>query len=592
MEGTPGPRGGRVRARRRGRDPRQSAAARRAAGAAAARDGHLPRDADPARRRPGALDQAGRRRARRQPHAGDGRRARPRGRGAGPGRALRRRRRRRSSPACSRSPTGRCASSSRAPSGCGSAPTSPRSPTWSRGSPSCPTWSSEGPELEALTRNVQRTFSEIIEQIPYLPEELQMAVANIEDPAALGHLIAGALRIATEEKQELLEEVDVAARLRRLSADPRPRARGARARQQDPVAGPVEVDKGQREYFLRQQLKAIQEELGEGDEQQAEVDELRERIEAAELPEDARKAAERELARLERLPPASAEHGVIRTYLEWLVELPWSKRDRGQARPRPRPRGPRRRPLRPREGQGAHPRVPGRAQAEARHEGADPLLRRPARRRQDVARPARSPGRWAASSCASRSAACATRPRSAATAAPTSARCPAAIVQAMREAGYAQPGLHARRDRQARRRLPRRSRLGAARGARPGAELHASATTTSTSPFDLSKVHVHRHREHARPDSRPAARPHGDRSSSPATRARRSCRSPAATSSPSSSRPTGSTPAQIEFTDAALTAIIEEYTREAGVRNLEREIGTICRKVAARRRRGQGQGQA
>ena len=72
-------------------------------------------------------------------------------------------------------------------------------------------------ELEALTRNVQRTFSEIIEQIPYLPEELQMAVANIDDPAALGHLIAGALRISTEEKQELLEEVDVAKRLRRLS---------------------------------------------------------------------------------------------------------------------------------------------------------------------------------------------------------------------------------------------------------------------------------------------------------------------------------------------------------------------------------------
>src|SRR5919106_2519336 len=75
----------------------------------------------------------------------------------------------------------------------------------------------EGPELEALSRNVQRTFSEIVESIPYLPEELQMAVANIEDPAALGHLIAGALRISTEEKQQLLEAVDVTKRLRRLS---------------------------------------------------------------------------------------------------------------------------------------------------------------------------------------------------------------------------------------------------------------------------------------------------------------------------------------------------------------------------------------
>src|SRR5438876_1619511 len=85
------------------------------------------------------------------------------------------------------------------------------------------------------------------------------------------------------------------------------------------------MERGQREYFLRQQLKAIQEELGEGDEQAAEANELRERIEAADLPEHVRKQADRELERFERLPPQSAEHGVIRTYLEWIVELPWSK---------------------------------------------------------------------------------------------------------------------------------------------------------------------------------------------------------------------------------------------------------------------------
>ena len=85
-----------------------------------------------------------------------------------------------------------------------------------------------------------------------------------------------------------------------------------------------EIDKGQREFFLRQQMKAIQDELGEGDEQQAEVNELREKIEAAKLPEHAQKAADRELSRLEKLPPAAAEHGVIRTYLEWLTELPWA----------------------------------------------------------------------------------------------------------------------------------------------------------------------------------------------------------------------------------------------------------------------------
>jgi ATP-dependent Lon protease len=181
------------------------------------------------------------------------------------------------------------------------------------------------PELEALHRNVQATFSQIIEDVPYLPEELQIAVANLEDPAELAHMIAGALRIKTEEKQQLLEERDVAKRLRLLSE--------ILAREQELISIGTriqsqvqsEMEKGQREYFLRQQLKAIQEELGEVDEQQAEAQELREQIEQAGLPEHAMKQAERELQRFERLPPQSAEHGVIRTYLEWLASLPWSK---------------------------------------------------------------------------------------------------------------------------------------------------------------------------------------------------------------------------------------------------------------------------
>ena len=183
----------------------------------------------------------------------------------------------------------------------------------------------ESPELEALTRNVQRTFSEIIEQIPYLPEELQMAVANIDDPAALSYMIAGALRISIDEKQQLLEEVDVAARLRKLAQILARELEVVQLGTQIQSQVQSEVDKGQREFYLRQQLKAIQAELGEGDEEQAEINELREQIEAAELPEHARKAAERELGRLEKLPPAAAEHGVIRTYLEWLIDLPWSK---------------------------------------------------------------------------------------------------------------------------------------------------------------------------------------------------------------------------------------------------------------------------
>ena len=181
----------------------------------------------------------------------------------------------------------------------------------------------EGPELTALMRNVQQTFTHIIEEVPYLPEELQMAVANLDDPSALAHLIAGALRIKVEEKQALLEEVDVGKRLRRLSE--------ILARELDIVAIGTkiqsqvqsEMEGAQREYVLRQQLKAIQAELGERDPAEAEMDDLRAQLEARELPEDVRKQADRELARLEKLPQAAAEHGVIRTYLEWIASLPW-----------------------------------------------------------------------------------------------------------------------------------------------------------------------------------------------------------------------------------------------------------------------------
>ncbi len=183
----------------------------------------------------------------------------------------------------------------------------------------------EGPELTALMRNVQQTFSTIIEEVPYLPEELLMAVANVDDPSALSHLIAGALRIKTDEKQELLEELHVAKRLRRLSEilarELEVVAIGSRIQHQVQS----EIDRSQREFVLRQQLKAIQEELGERDPAEAEVDELREQLEERELPEHVRTQAERELSRLEKLPQAAAEHGVIRTYLEWILSLPWEK---------------------------------------------------------------------------------------------------------------------------------------------------------------------------------------------------------------------------------------------------------------------------
>jgi ATP-dependent Lon protease len=183
----------------------------------------------------------------------------------------------------------------------------------------------ETPEVEALTRNVQSLFARIIGLVPYLPEELQIAAANVEDPSALCNLVASTLRLKTEEKQKLLELTDVEARLREISTILNRELEVFELGSKIQSQVQEEMEKGQREFFLRQQLKAIQDELGEGDAEQAEINELRSRLDELELPEDVRKSAERELGRLEKLPPVAAEYGVIRTYLDWLLSLPWNK---------------------------------------------------------------------------------------------------------------------------------------------------------------------------------------------------------------------------------------------------------------------------
>ena len=151
-----------------------------------------------------------------------------------------------------------------------------------------------------------------------------MAAANVEEPGALAFLVASTMRIKTEDKQELLEEADVEQRLRKLT---RILARELEVLElgskiQSDVRS--EIDKTQREYFLRQQLKAIQQELGETNEQEAEVNELRTKLDQLTLPDEVRKSAEHELERLSQIQSASAEYPVIRTYLDWIVTLPWN----------------------------------------------------------------------------------------------------------------------------------------------------------------------------------------------------------------------------------------------------------------------------
>ena len=180
-------------------------------------------------------------------------------------------------------------------------------------------------EIAALARNVEALFSRIIALVPYLPDELQLAATNAEEPSALANLIATTMRLKTAEKQELLEEADVEARLRQLTVILNRELELLELGTKIQSQVHSEMEKSQREYFLRSQLKAIQEELGEGDEQQAEIAELRAQIEEANLPEEAEKQARRELDRLAKLPSAAAEYGVIRTYLEWILSLPWDK---------------------------------------------------------------------------------------------------------------------------------------------------------------------------------------------------------------------------------------------------------------------------
>ncbi|MGD0290307.1 MAG: endopeptidase La [Candidatus Binataceae bacterium] len=179
-------------------------------------------------------------------------------------------------------------------------------------------------EAEALQANLVNQFSKFVSLVPYLPDELQVMAMQVRDPARLTDLVASYLKVAVEELQDLLATLDVRGRLEKLliilSREIELLELGHKIQSQVQT----ELNKNQREYYLRQQLKAIQKELGEGDARSSEIEDLEKKIEAAKMTEDARKAAEKELERLRMIPPESAEHTVVRTYLDWLVSLPWS----------------------------------------------------------------------------------------------------------------------------------------------------------------------------------------------------------------------------------------------------------------------------
>jgi ATP-dependent Lon protease len=183
----------------------------------------------------------------------------------------------------------------------------------------------ESEELVAMQRNLSGLFQKLLGYLPQAPREMEMEVQNITDPNLLTYFVASTMRLDTADRQSLLEERDTMKRMRKLTMLLTKELEVVELGHKIQSDIQREMEKNQREFYLRQQLRAIQEELGEVDPQQSEMNELREKIEEAQMPEEAKKAADRELDRLSKVPQASPEYSVIRTYLDWLVQLPWNK---------------------------------------------------------------------------------------------------------------------------------------------------------------------------------------------------------------------------------------------------------------------------
>ncbi len=242
-------------------------------------------------------------------------------------------------------------------------------------------------EMDVLARSVTSQFEQYVKLNRKVPPEVLTALAGIEQPGRLADNVAAHMSLKLDAKQKVLEIQDVRKRLEHILAliegemdvlQIEKRIRG-RVKQQ--------MEKSQREYYLNEQMKAIQKELGEIEDAPNELAELEQRIQKAGMPKEARDKAMTELNKLKLMSPMSAEATVVRNYVDWLVKCPWKKKTKVHNDIGRRREGARRRPLRPGEGEGAHRRIPRRAAAREDAQGPDPVPGRPAGRRQDLARP-------------------------------------------------------------------------------------------------------------------------------------------------------------------------------------------------------------
>ncbi len=364
-------------------------------------------------------------------------------------------------------------------------------------------------ETEALVRNASTLFRQIVALSPLLPDELASVIQNVSEPGRLADVIAASLpALSTKVKQELLETTDVKARLARLAAALTKEAEVLELGSKIQSQVESEVGKSQREFYLREQLKAIQKELGQTDDRAQELEELRQKIEAAGMTEEAKKEALRELDRLSKMPPAAAEYTVARTYLDWLVALPWSKEttdnlDIAQARTVLD------------EDHWGLDKVKDRileylAVKSMRPAGKDPILcfvGPPGVGKTSLGRSiARALGRkfHRISLGGMRDEAEIRGHRRTYIGA-----LPGQIIQGLTADGIQESRVHAGRDRQARHGFPRRPRLGAARGARSRAERGVPGPLRRRRVRSLEDP-VHHDGQRARPGAAGASRPDGD----------------------------------------------------------------------------------
>ena len=245
-------------------------------------------------------------------------------------------------------------------------------------------------------------FEKLVESdSKYSNELLNILRMNIaEGPDTFADLLSGFVNFPLEEKQLLLETVNPIERIE-LLIDYIQRDLG-RATVDRELQRQIQtyIDRRDRENYLREQLRIIQDELGETNPAEREADTYRDRIEALPLAEDHKQQLRREVTRMGQLSPSSSDYAVIKGHLDTVLQVPWTQHTEDQLDLVEGGGDPRRAASRSGEGEGARPRVPGRAQAQGRSEGTDPLLRRTSRRRQDLPRQPRSPTRSDASSCA------------------------------------------------------------------------------------------------------------------------------------------------------------------------------------------------